>query len=302
MYVRTEHRADGWNRVLDGHTIATLFVPGTRPDRVARASERGARAIVIDLEDAVLPEHKAEARAQTARVLGGRRAPDVAYLVRLNSGAEPGLLEHDLVALRDVLPALDAVVLPKAASADEVRSLAERLPPATKIIPTIESAVGVREAWAIAAASPKLHTLMFGSVDMSAELGVTMTAEGHELATARSTVVLACAAAGLSRPLDGPYTNITDTAGLRTASQAARRLGFGGKVVIHPSQLVPVMDSFAPTLDQVDWAQRVLEAYDTACAAGTGVVRMADGTFIDVPVAEQARTILRAAEFTTIPS
>ena len=289
-----ERRTAMWNTRLVELLTAPLFVPGNRPDRVVKAAARGARAIVIDLEDAVLPDRKADARQGTVQDLA-ERAPDVAYLVRVNAASEPDVFDEDLIALAEVLPSVDAVVLPKATSADDVRALADRLPGHVPIIPTIENALGVHQAWAIAAAGPRVHSLLFGSVDLSANLGVTATPDGTELATARSLVVLACAAAGVASPLDGPYLNIDDPDGLRVATLAARRLGFGGKVVIHPDQLGPVTASFAPTAEEVGWAEGVLAAYDAARADGDGVVRTADGTFVDVPVAEQARTILRVA-------
>lgn len=259
--------------------------------------------MVIDLEDAVPLGRKGVARDLAAEALSGP-GQGVAHLVRVNPASEPGLLNEDVDALRDVLAAVDAVILPKAMSSDDVTQLSELLSMACAaravttpvVIPTIENAVGVRECGAIAAAGPSVQTLMFGAVDLSADLGVIATADGLELLTARSTTVLACAAAGLARPIDGPYLNIKDVNGLETATRHARALGFGGKVVIHPDQLRAVTRTFAPTSTEIDWARRVVVTFEASLADGVGVARMEDGTFIDAPVAEQARRLLRTAK------
>lgn len=109
-------------------------------------------------------------------------------------------------------------------------------------------------------------------------------------------MTLACAAAGLAKPIDGPYLNIKDADGLAVSTRHARQIGFGGKIVIHPEQLSTVIAAFAPAPEEVGWATRVLAAFEESMATGVGVVRMDDGTFIDAPVAQQARNILRAAQ------
>src|SRR5205823_6392992 len=130
---------------------------------------------------------------------------------------------------------------------------------------------GVRAAWDIAAASATVHTLVLGTADLSAQLGVESTPEGQELLVARSTLVLACAAAGRPKPIDGPFLNLDDDAGLRRSAQHARKVGFGGKVAIHPKQIPHLVEAFEPTPAEIDWAQRVVAAFDAALAAGLGV-------------------------------
>lgn len=125
-------------------------------------------------------------------------------------------------------------------------------------------------------------TLLFGTVDLSADLGITATPEGIELLIARSTVVMACAAAGIASPVDGPHTDLGDDTGLTVSSEHARRLGFGGKIALHPARLDAIRTAFAPTPEQLAWAARVVTAYDEALARGVGVVRLDDGTFIDL--------------------
>jgi citrate lyase subunit beta/citryl-CoA lyase len=293
-----EQRAAERDSLANRGAIAPLFVPGDRPDRVRKARERGAQVVVIDLEDAVPPDQKATARELTVEALNDA-APDVCHLVRVNPVTEPALLTADLEALAPVLGRIDGIVVPKVQSAAEVVRIDEFLGQeqggvrTTPLIATIENAVGVREVWAIAAASTNLYTLLFGVLDLAADLGIVATPDGVELLHARSAVVLACAAAGLAKPIDGPHLTIGDRDGLEISTRHARRLGFGGKIVIHPDQLATVISGFAPTPSEVDWAARVVAAFDQAVSAGVGVVRLEDGTFVDAPVAAQARTLLR---------
>lgn len=273
-----------------------LFVPGDRPDRVAKARARGARAIVIDLEDAVAPARKDTARAALAPTLSAADT-DVAYLVRVDIGDDGAIAQADLAALREVLPRISAVILPKVTDAEMVRAAAADLGDnCPAIVPTVETAAGIRAAWEIAAASPAVHTLLFGPVDLSADLGVTISAAGAEMSTARSTVVLACAAAGVAAPLDGPWVVLNDPDGLTTAARHARALGFGGKAAIHPDQLPVLHAEFAPTEAEIRWAASVVAAYETAVNSGIGAIRLTDGTFIDPPVAARARRILAHAQ------
>lgn len=281
-----------------GPLVDPLFVPGDRPDRVEKAVEQGADAVIIDLEDAVAPAQKPAARELTADLLR-RLRPDCRVLVRVNGPGEPAVLAADVEGLRRCWAAIDAVVLPKTESPEQVRHLDVLLGGAgstAAVVPIVESARGIEEAVAIASASPRVATLLFGSADLSAQLGVVPTAEGSELLMARSRVVLACAAAGLAKPVDGPWLVLDDDAGLAESARQARRLGFGGKAAIHPQQLAAIRDAFAPTADEVDWARRVLVAFEESEAAGVGAVKLPDGTFVDAPVADRARSILRSAD------
>jgi citrate lyase subunit beta/citryl-CoA lyase len=160
------------------------------------------------------------------------------------------------------------------------------------LIPIVETALGVINATAIAAASPQVATLLVGVADLSAELGVIPTAEGLELLVARSLIVLGCAAARVGRPIDGPYLNVDDEDGLRLSTRHARRVGFGGKAAIHPRQLRAIQQGFAPSPEEVVWARRVLEAFSEAERRGVGAVKLGDGSFVDAPIAERARSIL----------
>lgn len=113
---------------------------------------------------------------------------------------------------------------------------------------------------------------------------------------ARSRLVLACAAAGRAKPIDGPWLVLGDEAGLAESAQRARLLGFGGKAAIHPQQLATIRQAFSPSAEELAWAQEVLETFEESLAAGVGALKLADGTFIDAPVADRARSILRASK------
>lgn len=297
---RVEQRAAQRNELAGADLSAPLFVPADRPDRVAKAAKRGARVIVIDLEDAIAPDHKAAARANATQALASHPF-DGAYVVRVNSVQEPETLEADLAALKPVLNSVAGLVLPKITSVEQVHAVEALLPPQCDhlaLIPTVETARGVRESWSIATASPLVHTLLFGPVDLSAELGIDITPDGTELLTARSTVVLACADAGLARPLDGPWPNLDDEPGLETSTRHARRLGFGGKIAIHPKQLTILAAGFHPSATEITWATEVTDVYTTSVRDGVGAARLADGTFIDAPVAARAYRILELARRT----
>jgi citrate lyase subunit beta / citryl-CoA lyase len=293
-----------------GRLRTALFVPGDRPDRVAKAAQCATDAVVVDLEDAVAAEAKGRARDALAPLPAPTADPHrpsrpgtggPALLVRVNA-ADTAWFADDVAALEPVLPSLAGVVLPMCATPDDVRRLDAALThlevslvgPArhTAILPVVETAQGVLGAAGIAAASARVHTLVLGSADLSAELGVTATADGDELLHARSHVALATAAAGRHRPVDGPHLTLDDPDGLSRSAAVARRLGYGGKAVIHPSQLDAVNAAFLPTAAEVDWARAVDEAFTEADDAGRGVVRLHDGTFVDQPVAHRARAIL----------
>lgn len=274
--------------------VAPLFVPADRPERVEKALTLGADAVIIDLEDAVAPAGKAAARQAVVEVLRSV-TPGCAVYVRVNGLGQPDDLAADVEGLASCWSAVDGVVVPKVETAEDVHRVGE-LVPGKRLVPIVESARGIENAPSIAAATPRVATLVFGVADLSAELGVVPTAEGLELLAARSRVVLACAMARVAKPVDGPWLVVGDEAGLATSAAQARRLGFGGKAAIHPAQLPAIRAAFGPSADEVAWARRVLAAFDQAVRDGVGAVKLADGTFIDVPVAERARGILRASE------
>lgn len=258
-----------------------LFVPGSRPDRFDKALAAGADAVVIDLEDAVPPADKDRARDAVAAWL----APGRAVVVRIN-GAGTGWFHDDLVLC--ARPGVAAVMLPKAECADQVAALRDA--GAVAVIPLIESAAGFAALAAVAGA-PGVQRLAFGSIDIQVDLGMRDPLE-DELLPLRSQLVLASRLAGLQPPIDGVSTAIDDAERLREDVLRARRLGFGGKLCIHPRQVEGVNRHFAPSAAERAWAQRVLAAAATAGGAAVAL----DGRMVDQPVILRAQAILREAQ------
>ena len=253
-----------------------LFVPGSRPDRFEKALAAGANAVIIDLEDAVAPADKERAREDVSAWL----APHRAVMVRIN-GADTAWFGDDLALCRR--PGVAAVMLPKAERAEDIAAL--RGAGAATVLPLIESAAGMA-ALATIAAAPGVQRLVFGSIDFQVDLGMRDALE-DELLFFRSQLVLASRLAGLQAPVDGVSTAIDDADQLRDDVLRARRLGFGGKLCIHPRQVASVNRHFAPSAAERAWAQRVLEA----AAASGGAAIAVDGKMVDKPVILRAQAI-----------
>lgn len=264
-----------------------LFAPASSPRRCAKAWTTSADAVIVDLEDAVAPPARAAARDALPRLLERPSDAPLAF-VRIN---HPGLAdgERDLAALAGV-GCVDAIVVPKADRAAVEQVSAESGRP---VVALLETAAGILDAARVAAA-PGVAALMLGPLDLAAELGVELSAEGTELATARGQLVLASAAAGLRRPIDGPSVAIEDERSVHHEAVRARDLGFGGKACIHPRQLEVVAAVFAPDGGQITWARRVVAADAAARQAGQGAALL-DGRMIDAPVVRQAQELLGTA-------
>jgi citrate lyase subunit beta/citryl-CoA lyase len=255
-----------------------LFVPGNRPERFDKACGAGAHAVIVDLEDAVAPAHKPAAREAVRGWLG---AAGPVWL-RIN-GPESEWFAGDLDLV--ALPGVKGVVLPKAEDAAVVAEVRGRAGPGTGIIPLVETAVGLARAEALARAAG-VERLAFGSVDFQLDTGIA--GDREELLLARSQLVLASRLAGCLAPVDGVTVALDDEAQLRDDVERARRLGFGGKLCIHPKQVAVVNAGFRPPEAQLAWARRVLEA---AAGASGNAVRL-DGKLIDRPIVDRARALL----------
>lgn len=259
-----------------------LFVPGNRPERFDKAYGAGAHAVIVDLEDAVAPADKAAAR-EAARAWLTAEKP---VWLRIN-GPESEWFSSDLDLVG--LAGVKGVMLPKAEDTKAIAEIRDRAGAGARIIPLIESALGLWRAEAIACAQG-VERLAFGSVDFQLDTGIT--GEHEELLFARSQLVLVSRVAGRLAPVDGVTVALDDEAVLREDVARARRLGFGGKLCIHPKQVAGVNAGFrAPDAD-LAWARRVLEAAD---AAGNNAVRL-DGKLIDRPIIDRARAILAIVE------
>ncbi len=265
--------------------LTFLYAPADRPDRVRKALESAADVVLVDLEDAVAPARKDEARENAVRLLASVSRP---VQVRVNHPSTPWH-EADLAAVAD-LPV--GVRLPKVEAPDEVRAVAAVLP-GRDLHPLIESALGVERALDIATASPGVASIGLGEADLRSDLGV---ADDAGLTWARSRVIVAARAARLAPPAMSAYVNVRDLDGLAASCRAGRALGFRGRTAIHPVQLATIRAAFLPTREQVSRAREVIARVAGATAAGVGAIALPDGTFLDVAMVEQARTVLSLAD------
>ncbi|MCU9953509.1 CoA ester lyase [Burkholderia sp. BKH01] len=258
-----------------------LFVPGNRPERFASALASGADAVIIDLEDAVEPATKVDAR-ETVKAWVSRDRP---VLVRINGRGTPWFDEDaKLVALDGIA----GVVIPKTESLDEIVEVVSAARRKVPVFPLIETARGMWSAMEIAKA-PYVKRLMFGTLDFIAEMG---TDDDHEaLNPYRAQLALISRVAGIEPPVDGVTPDIHDTDRLVADTRNGKRHGFGAKLCIHPAQIAAVHACYSPSARDVEWAMRVVDAVSRADGAATTV----DGKMVDRPVLLRAQQVLASA-------
>jgi citrate lyase subunit beta / citryl-CoA lyase len=288
-----------------------LYVPGDQARKLQHALASGADAIIADLEDAVAPSAKADARRTVADWLATQLGGDQPELwVRVNSSSR--LLADDVHAV--VGPAVTGICLPKTHTPEQVHSLGALLAAAEqqaglaegsiKLVPLLESAAGILSARAIAE-QPRVRQLGLGELDLCAEVGIEPSADERELLPIRVQVVLASAAAGLDPPIGPVSTDFADLEALRHSTDALRRLGFGSRWAIHPAQVPVINQTFTPSPEQVEAARRLVERYDGALDQGIGVCVDEDGHMVDEAVVRAARRTLgrarRMAEKSGLP-
>jgi citrate lyase subunit beta/citryl-CoA lyase len=265
-----------------------MFVPGSRQRMLDKALGLSNLDVALfDLEDGVAPAEKPNARELISETLG-RPPGGPARFVRINGvGTGPDRIDADLA--RVICPGLQGIVIPKV----DVLFVAQTTPDDVQLIAAIESAIGLVNAPAIAACSPRLLGLMFGAEDYALELGLppNREAEARELIYARSALVNAAASAHLAS-FDGVWPDIHDFEGERRDALQARRLGFTGKTTFHPGQIDIINDVFSPTEAEADTAQRIVDAFEAALARGEGSVAFG-GQLLDLPIVERARRVLR---------
>ncbi|TXC70569.1 CoA ester lyase [Sphingomonas ginsenosidivorax] len=258
-----------------------LFVPGDRPERFDKARASGADLVVIDLEDAVLPDRKAAARDTIHDTLADLTEPR--FVVRINS-LDTEWHADDVRALAG-LPGVSGLMLPKAERASDFAAMHEAATgkPLHALVETVSAVFALADL----VTAPGLARLSFGTVDFQADAGID--GDGAEIDHVRTMIVLHSRNAGLAAPVDGVSTDLSDDAALARDADHARRFGFGGKLCVHPRQVQVVNTAFLPSDVDVQWATRVMAAID----GGFGAVAL-DGKLIDKPVVDRARRLLGA--------
>ncbi len=288
-----------------------LAVPANRRRMVEKALASEADGVFLDLEDAVAPSDKADARKDVVNALRELDWRDRPKLYRVNALDTPFFYRDLIEVVEEAGPSLDAVMVPKVNRSEDVQAVAIlliQLELATglergkiKIEAQIESAEGLTNVDAIARATNRLEALHFGPGDFAANLRMPQTSigvmdewdetyPGHRFHYIMQRIVVAARAAGV-RALDGPVADYGDEEGLRRSCLVARALGFDGKWSIHPAQIGPVNEVFSPTEEEVDWARKVVAAYEEANATGSGSVSV-EGQMVDAASIRMARNTL----------
>ena len=267
-----------------------IFVPGIRPDRFAKALSLQPDMVTVDLEDALLPRDKDRGRELSLPLFAERADDGIERVVRINSPrCKDGL--KDILAIVELESPPDGVMLPKVATPDEVRIVDELFANAARRINLhiiIESNAGLDAAQEIAAASPNNRSLLFGAIDMSAELGCAL--DFTSLHYPRSRVVHAAARSGLDA-IDVPFLDLEDMAGLRKECELVQALGFTGNAAIHPTQLPVINEIFTPSADEIANARKIIDAFENA-PDGLPVV---DGKLVEEPVVKRMQRIMSIA-------
>lgn len=279
-----------------------LFIPGNRQNMIEKARSLPADVLVLDLEDSVPAAEKIKARAMLGDFIAGLALKGQKVFVRINS-LRSGYGQQDLEAV--IINGIDGISQPKPSSGDEVRqveAIIERLEGERrieqghiKLIPWIETAKGLLNAFDIASASPRVVGIALGAEDLALDTGMERTEEGGELLLPRTMVVIAAKAAEVIA-LDTTYNNFRDEAGLIKEASLARSLGFEGKFLVHPSQIDPVNQVFRPTPEEITQARRIMAAFAAAEARGFASTSL-EGKMIDTPQARKAQRVLAMAEF-----
>ena len=275
-----------------------LFLPGNNPNLLINGDVLGADAIILDLEDAVAPDDKDAARILVRNALGALDFSNVEVIIRINSLDVNNFWKLDL---DEVIPLKPQCVMPtKVRDAEYVRAVSAYMsevearcgiPAGTvKIIPLIETAIGLENAFAIAAADPRVTAIFLGAEDLTADMRSARTKSGEEIAYARGRIVAAARAAGID-VYDTPFTDVNDDEGIAVDARLAKTFGFSGKASISPRHVGVINRVFSPTEEEVDYARRVLAVIEEAKSQGKGAVSLF-GKMIDAPIVARAQQVL----------
>jgi len=264
-----------------------LFVAGADEKAHAAAARSGADVVVLELEDFTPPELRPQARALAESALGRWRRAGAVAGVRINPLETCGLDDlHGIIAARP-----DVILMSKVDTPAQVKALEEATGGVVELVPNIESALGLRNAFDIARASSRVRAMLVASEDMVADLGTSRTREGAELAHVRARFLLECRAAGVEA-IDAPYT-FSDVKGARADARYAKRLGYRMKSLVDPSHAKAINRVFTPSEPQLRKARRIVRAFEKARAAGKDRANV-DGALIEVPVYAAAKRLLES--------
>ena len=278
-----------------------LFVPGNNPAMLQNASIHGADALILDLEDAVAVREKDSARALVRRAVKALDFSGIPLVIRINPAGSP-YLEDDLLAM---VPLAPGFLMPtKVSGAGDIARLSARMAQIEAehgmkaggigLIPLIETALGVENAFQIAGCDPRVRGMFLGAEDLTSDLGAKRSKEGQEILYARGRMVMAAKACGIPM-YDTPFTDVDDEAGLEADALFAKSLGFDGKAAISPRHVAAINQVFSPSLADIAYAREVMAAIREGEAAGLGAVSLR-GKMIDKPIVDRARRVLQAAE------
>ncbi len=277
-----------------------IYLPGNRPRMIQKGPHLGADAVILDLEDSVAPEEKDAARILVARAIEAIDFQESEVMVRINPLSAGGLTD-----LQTILAAgPDAVVVPKCESRNDVLAVDHVINQANlsrpvAILPMIETAKGILNAYEVAGASARVDAVTFGGEDFTQDIGATRTTTGKEIFWGRSMLVIAAKAAGV-QALDTVFSDFKDEEGLRCDTREIKEMGFDGRAAVHPAQIEIIHDVFTPDPRELQHAVNVKAAAESARQKGSGVAVL-KGKMIDKPIIQRAGKILRIAGRLNLP-
>lgn len=269
-----------------------LFVPSLQQSMMEKAILSRSDSVIFDLEDAVAVSEKKAARENVAEALSALNGRKPVY-VRIND-VTTSYWEEDLKTALNF--GADGVIIPKAESVKGILLVSECIHDTVgdrsfNIIPLVETAKGIEFAYEIAKSCQLISHLAFGSIDFSLDIGCELTNEGNELLFARSRLVVASRAAGIGKPIDSVYPDLSDEEGLKQEALAAKKLGFGAKLIIHPKQIEPINTIYSPSADRILEARRIVAEFEKAEEQGVASIRV-NNQFVDYPIYKKAKELL----------
>ena len=296
-YFIPELKGNQYSSSRDRNRISRLYLPGNTPSLMINAGIHNPDGIIFDLEDAVAPEKKDEARYLVRNALRGIDSYGAERMVRINQG-DRGLTDLEFVIPHQV----NLILLPKCEHAEQVQAVNDKIRSIQGrygqknpvwIMPIIESALGVINAYEIARAADNVVSLAIGLEDYTADLGTSRTTEGTESFFARSAIVNAARAAGI-QPIDSVFSDVADMEGLRETVLRSKAMGFDGMGCIHPRQIRVIHDTFSPAMEEIEKAKKIVIAFHQAEEKGLGVVALGS-KMIDPPVVKRALNTINLA-------